>query len=237
MLMIFSSSSLLLISSIAILPILSIEDAEFWRKLGAESIEASLNVKKNEGMAKNGIIFIGDGMGMATITAGRIFKGQSEGRTGEEGYLTNNSLQTYNVDRQVPDSAATATALFSGVKANYYTMGLDGTAQFNVCRTDVEAKAKVSSIIDWAIAAGKSTGKLRSEITACHHLLSAPSTFSPCPHDDFHSVYFTPDFLSLTLQHGCERTNAIFCHVMSYIHGRMEEEMDKLSALILCPII
>lgn len=149
----------------------------------------------------------------------------------------NNSLQTYNVDRQVPDSAATATALFSGVKANYYTMGLDGTAQFNVCRTDVEAKAKVSSIIDWAIAAGKSTGKLRSEITACHHLLSAPSTFSPCPHDDFHSVYFTPDFLSLTLQHGCERTNAIFCHVMSYIHGRMEEEMDKLSALILCPII
>jgi len=68
-------------------------------------------------------------------------------------------LQTYNVDRQVPDSAGTATALFSGVKANYYTIGLDARAQFNVCRAEVESTAKVSSIIDWAIAAGKSTGK------------------------------------------------------------------------------
>jgi alkaline phosphatase len=71
-------------------------------------------------------------------------------------------LQTYNIDRQVPDSAGTATALFSGVKANFYTVGLDAGAQFNVCRTEVEAQAKVSSIIDWAIAAGKSTGKATS---------------------------------------------------------------------------
>lgn len=35
-------------------------------------------------MAKNIIIFIGDGMGMASITAGRIFKGQQRGGRGEE---------------------------------------------------------------------------------------------------------------------------------------------------------
>lgn len=34
-------------------------------------------------VAKNIIIFVGDGMGMTTITAGRIFKGQLNGTTGE----------------------------------------------------------------------------------------------------------------------------------------------------------
>ena len=68
-------------------------------------------------------------------------------------------VQTYNVDRQVPDSAGTATAMFTGVKANYYTVGFDATVTFNVCRSDVEAKAKVTSLMDWAIEVGKSTGE------------------------------------------------------------------------------
>ena len=70
-----------------------------------------------------------------------------------------NFFQTYNVDRQVPDSAGTATALFSGVKANYYMVGLDATASFNVCQPETQNKAKVKTLIDWAIEAGKSTGK------------------------------------------------------------------------------
>ena len=35
------------------------------------------------------------------------------------------SLQTYTVDAQVTDSAAAATALFSGVKTNYKLVGFD----------------------------------------------------------------------------------------------------------------
>lgn len=38
----------------------------------------------NVEIAKNCIIFIGDGMGTPTITAGRILKGQMNGATGEE---------------------------------------------------------------------------------------------------------------------------------------------------------
>lgn len=34
------------------------------------------------------IIFVGDGMGMSTITAGRILKGQLKGRRGEEEQLS-----------------------------------------------------------------------------------------------------------------------------------------------------
>ena len=37
--------------------------------------------------AKNVILFIGDGMGVSTVTAARIFDGQSQGMTGEEHWL------------------------------------------------------------------------------------------------------------------------------------------------------
>ena len=33
--------------------------------------------------------------------------------------------KTYTTNAMVPDSAATAFAMFSGVKTNYYTMGYD----------------------------------------------------------------------------------------------------------------
>ena len=37
--------------------------------------------------AKNIILFIGDGMGVSTVTAARIFDGQSQGMRGEEHVL------------------------------------------------------------------------------------------------------------------------------------------------------
>lgn len=43
--------------------------------------------------AKNAIIFIGDGMGMTTVTAARILKGQKQGMTGEEGQLSFDSFE------------------------------------------------------------------------------------------------------------------------------------------------
>lgn len=37
--------------------------------------------------AENVILFIGDGMGISTLTAARIYKGQLRGKTGEESFL------------------------------------------------------------------------------------------------------------------------------------------------------
>ena len=74
--------------------------------------------------AKNVILFIGDGMGISTITATRIFDGQSQGKKGEEHELAFDTfenvalIKTYNVNAQVPDSAGTATAMMSGYKTN-----------------------------------------------------------------------------------------------------------------------
>lgn len=43
--------------------------------------------------------------------------------------------QTYNVDKHVPDSAATATAYLCGVKGNFQTIGLSAATHFNQCNT------------------------------------------------------------------------------------------------------
>ena len=66
-------------------------------------------------------------------------------------------IQTYNVDRQTPDSAATATALFSGIKTNYYTLGFDANIKVGSAKSMKKAK-KLDSIIDWGQSAGKRTG-------------------------------------------------------------------------------
>lgn len=86
---------------------------------------ANLTSEKNENKtAKNIILFIGDGMGVSTITAGRIFDGQSQGKMGEEHTLAFEDfdnlalIKTYNTNSQVPDSAGTATAIMSGYKTN-----------------------------------------------------------------------------------------------------------------------
>ncbi|WP_299196167.1 alkaline phosphatase [uncultured Erythrobacter sp.] len=89
--------------------------------------------------AKNVILFIGDGMGISTITAMRIYAGQKLGQTGEEYVLPfemfdNVALvKTYNVDAQVPDSAGTATAMHSGSKTNIGYLGVGPEARRNNC--------------------------------------------------------------------------------------------------------
>lgn len=90
--------------------------------------------------AKNVILFIGDGMGISTITAARIYDGQKRGETGEENQLSferfpNVALvKTYNTNAQVPDSAGTATAMHSGVKTRIGVLGIGPEAEKGVCR-------------------------------------------------------------------------------------------------------
>lgn len=60
--------------------------------------------------------------------------------------------QTYNVDRQVPDSAGTATAYLCGVKGNYQTVGLSAAARHSQCNTT--AGNEVISVLERARKAG-----------------------------------------------------------------------------------
>ena len=53
---------------------------------GQDDLNAKLNTFKNlnDGVAKNVILFLGDGMGFSTVASSRIYKGQQNGKAGEE---------------------------------------------------------------------------------------------------------------------------------------------------------
>ena len=57
---------------------------EKWINNAKQRIDSLLKRKLNGKIARNVILFIGDGMGLSTITAGRIRKGQMKNRSGEE---------------------------------------------------------------------------------------------------------------------------------------------------------
>ena len=47
----------------------------------------NLDDDRNYNIAKNLILFIGDGMGLTTVTSARILRGQKKGQSGEENEL------------------------------------------------------------------------------------------------------------------------------------------------------
>ena len=87
-----------------------------------QKLHASLNKKNNTEKAEGIILFVGDGMSIATVTASRIYAGQKEGNLGEEYQLSFEKFpysglsKTYNTNQQTPDSAGTMTAMMTGSK-------------------------------------------------------------------------------------------------------------------------
>lgn len=137
--------------------------ASYWNNKAQDELNFALDKQNlNRNVAKNSIIFLGDGMGIQTVTAGRIHKGQLNGHSGEETRLAMDELphvgfaKTYNVDYQVPDSAGTATAYLTGVKGRYSTIGVNAGTVYGSCST-VEGN-EVRSVLKDAKLAGKSTG-------------------------------------------------------------------------------
>lgn len=100
------------------------ETKEAYMQRARAQVEANRRLKSNTRRARNVILFVGDGMGVTTITAARILDGQMRGVGGEENVLSFERFpylahsKTYQNNQQVPDSAPTMTALVTGSKAN-----------------------------------------------------------------------------------------------------------------------
>lgn len=59
-----------------------------WEATAKATLERALRQPSNTNVARNVILFLGDGMGVATVTAGRIYSAQQQGRRyGEESSL------------------------------------------------------------------------------------------------------------------------------------------------------
>lgn len=123
---------------------------------------AVTNASKNKGAAKNIILFVGDGMSIATTTAARILDGQQRGMLGEENSLSfghfpfTGLMKTYNTDAQTPDSAGTMTAIISGVKTDVGVIGVDEDVILEDCGS--MAGNQLITALELAEIAGLSTG-------------------------------------------------------------------------------
>ena len=110
-----------------------------WYKAGADAVAASKALVINKNKAKNVILFIGDGMGISTLTAARILEGQVRGEAGEENLLSFEKfpytaiVKTYNTDLQVSDSAGTATAMNTGMKTRGGIISLNPSQPRSQC--------------------------------------------------------------------------------------------------------
>ncbi|MFN3371830.1 MAG: alkaline phosphatase [Sphingomonadaceae bacterium] len=121
-----------------------------WAAASAE-VEARARAAGRQPRARNVILFIGDGMGISTVTAARIFEAQQRAKAaggsfpgfggGEENRLVFERfphaalVKTYNTNAQVPDSAGTATAMTTGTKTRIGVLGLLPGQGPETCRT------------------------------------------------------------------------------------------------------
>lgn len=132
------------------------------KKIIADAHQQATN---EHGQAKNIILFIGDGMGVSTVTAARILEGQSKGHSGEENLLSFEKMpyagfiKTYNTNQQTPDSAGTATAMLTGVKTKAGVLAVTDRANRATCAGDKgEQNVKLVTALELASMAGKATG-------------------------------------------------------------------------------
>ena len=136
--------------------------------------------------AKNVILFVGDGMGISTITAARIYAGQTQGADGESYKLAMETLpyaalsRTYSHDYQVADSASTATALVSGVKTRSRTLGLRSGVSLGNCAS--QQGQGTDTLFELAEAKGLATG-IVSTARLTH--ATPASTYAESAHRDW----------------------------------------------------
>lgn len=140
----------------------NVETPEAWYLAGQQAVADAQHIKKINKRAKNVILFVGDGMGVSTVTAARILEGQLRGENGEENLLSFEKLphlalsKTYNTNQQTPDSAGTMTAMMSGIKTKAGVIGVDQTVTRANCASS--KGAEVETFLEQAEKAGMSTG-------------------------------------------------------------------------------
>jgi len=116
---------------LSLLPSYAGADSQDWFDGGRKALEEAKRIQPIAGRARNVILFVGDGMGVSTVTAARILEGQLRGESGEENLLSFERLpylalsKTYSVNQQTSDSAPTMSAMMTGVKTNDRMFGVN----------------------------------------------------------------------------------------------------------------
>ncbi len=153
-----------------------------WFLGGQAVVDDNATYTPNTNTAKNVIVFVGDGMGVTTVTASRIYDGQLRGEPGEENSLMFERWphvamsKTYNTNAQIPDSAGTMTAIMTGVKTDMGVIGVGEAVERGNC--DSVAGNELLSALSLAELGGKSTG-IVSTARITHATPAATYSISP----------------------------------------------------------
>ena len=168
-------------------------------QLQRQAAENARTHRHYPGPAKNIILFLGDGMGITTVTAARILQGQLQGKLGEEHILSFEEFEhtafskTYNVNQQTPDSAGTMSAIMTGHKTNAYVINYDSHIELGNHQTAAEfggPSKKLPILTERFERLGKSTGIVTTN-TLVHATQAACYAHSPNRYwvDDNHKVF------------------------------------------------
>ncbi|MEO2269045.1 alkaline phosphatase [Pseudoalteromonas sp. YIC-656] len=180
--------------------------------------------------AKNVILFVGDGMGISTVTAARILAGQLEGKAGEEHQLSFEKMpfsgfsKTYNVDAQTPDSAGTMTAMASGVKTDVGVIGVAEGVERGNCAT-VSGNELVTAL-ELAEIAGKSTGVIS---TARITHATPAATYAKSADRNWEDV---SDMPSDAVTQGCEDIAMQLVNFEQNLETRFDVDVDGIEVVM-----
>lgn len=143
-------------------PVKREETPATWQRDGWNALERAKREKPRKGKAKNVILFIGDGMGVSTLTAARILEGQQREQSGEENRLSFEEFpysalsKTYSTNQQTSDSAPTMSAIITGIKTNEGVLSVNQNAIHDDQKT--MAGNETATLLEMAEDKGLSTG-------------------------------------------------------------------------------
>jgi len=139
------------------------ESDKTWYADGQAAVARNLELRAaSSGTARNVILFVGDGMGVSTVTAARIMEGQFLGGTGEEHTLSFEHFpsvalsKTYATNQQIGESAATMTAMATGVKTKAGLISVNQHAYRSDCNS--QEGNELLTFLELAEVRGLSTG-------------------------------------------------------------------------------
>jgi alkaline phosphatase len=107
--------------------------------------------------ARNVIFFVGDGMGVSTVSATRVFSVGVGGQLVVDQFPYTALSRTYSSDSITPDSAPTMSAMMSGVNTNQSVIGFDETTEPSDFNNDGDGEASWT-LLELAKARGMRVG-------------------------------------------------------------------------------
>jgi len=107
--------------------------------------------------ARNVIFFVGDGMGVSTVTAARVFSVGLDGQLVVDQFPYTALSKTYSSDSITPDSAPTMSAMMTGVNTNQSVIGFDESTEPSDFNGDGDGQASWT-LLELAKARGMRVG-------------------------------------------------------------------------------